>query len=62
MLFRPGDEYLVRVPRQLGGSTTIRKEARWLAYLKDALPAAVPEIVAVGEPRVRRGKGSQSTR
>ena len=29
---------------------TILKEARWLAYLGAALPVAVPEIVALGEP------------
>ncbi len=28
-LFRLGDELLVRLPRQPGGSTTIDKEARW---------------------------------
>lgn len=49
-LFRLGDELLVRVPRQPGGSATILKEARWQPYLADALPARVPEIVAVGEP------------
>lgn len=49
-LFRLGDELLVRVPRQPGGSATILKEARWLPYLADALPTGVPEIVAVGEP------------
>lgn len=49
-LFRLGDELLVRVPRQPGGSSTILKEARWLPQLQHALPTAVPEIVAVGEP------------
>ncbi|MGH3475832.1 MAG: aminoglycoside phosphotransferase family protein [Nocardioidaceae bacterium] len=49
-LFRLGDEFLVRVPRQPGGSATILKEARWLSYLADALPAGVPEIVALGQP------------
>ncbi len=49
-LFRLGDELLVRMPRQPGGSSTILKEARWLPYLEDALPTAVPEVVAVGEP------------
>lgn len=49
-LFRLGDELLVRVPRQPGGSATILKEARWLPYLEDALSAGVPEVVAVGEP------------
>jgi aminoglycoside phosphotransferase (APT) family kinase protein len=49
-LFRLGDELLVRVPRQPGGTETIEKEQRWLPYVARALPVAVPEIVAVGEP------------
>ena len=49
-LFRLGNELLVRLPRQPGGSATILKEARWLAYLGEALPVAVPEIVSLGEP------------
>jgi aminoglycoside phosphotransferase (APT) family kinase protein len=49
-LFRLGTELLVRLPRQPGGSATILKEARWLSQLAAALPAAVPEIVIVGEP------------
>lgn len=49
-LFRLGDDLLVRVPRQPGGSTTILKEARWLPVLRTALPVQVPEVVAVGEP------------
>lgn len=49
-LFRLGDELLVRLPRQPGGSATILKEARWLPYLHHALPIAVPEILAVGDP------------
>jgi aminoglycoside phosphotransferase (APT) family kinase protein len=49
-LFRLGDDLLVRLPRQPGGSSTILKEARWLPQLQDSLPTAVPEVVAVGEP------------
>jgi len=49
-LFRLGDDLLVRVPRQPGGSETIEKERRWLPYVAPHLPFAVPEIVAVGEP------------
>lgn len=49
-LFRLGDELLVRLPRQRGGSTTIDKEARWLPRLGPFLPVTVPDIVAVGEP------------
>lgn len=49
-LFRLGDELLVRLPRQPGGSATIAKEARWLPYVGPRLPVPVPDVVAVGEP------------
>jgi len=49
-LFRLGEDLLVRLPRQPGGSATIAKEARWLPYVAPALAVAVPKIVAVGEP------------
>jgi aminoglycoside phosphotransferase (APT) family kinase protein len=49
-LFRLGDDLLVRIPRQPGGTETIEKEARWLPYVAPHLPVAVPEIVGVGEP------------
>jgi aminoglycoside phosphotransferase (APT) family kinase protein len=49
-LFRLGDELLVRLPRQPGGTATIEKEQRWLPYVAGALPASVPEIVSVGAP------------
>ncbi len=49
-LFRLGHEFLVRLPRQPGGSATIEKEARWLAEVGPLLPVSVPTVVAVGEP------------
>src|SRR5690348_16839281 len=49
-LFRLGEDLLVRVPRQPGGTETIEKEQRWLPYVAPHLPVAVPEIVEVGEP------------
>jgi aminoglycoside phosphotransferase (APT) family kinase protein len=49
-LFRLGEDLLVRLPRQPGGSSTIAKEARWLPLLAPSLPVAVPEVVAVVEP------------
>lgn len=49
-LFRLGDELLVRVPRQPGGSATIAKEARWLTVVAPAMSAAVPMVVEVGGP------------
>ncbi len=49
-LFRLGDDLLVRMPRQPGGTRTIEKEQRWLPFVAAALSVAVPEIVDVGEP------------
>lgn len=49
-LFRLGDDLLVRLPRQPGGSTAIDKEARWLPRVGPLLPAEVPSIVALGGP------------
>jgi len=49
-LYRLGDELLVRLPRQPGGSSTISKEATWLPVLAPLLPVSVPEVVAVFDP------------
>jgi aminoglycoside phosphotransferase (APT) family kinase protein len=49
-LFRLGDDLLVRLPRQPGGSATIEKEAKWLPVIGPLLPVAVPEVVAVFAP------------
>lgn len=49
-LFRLGDDLLVRVPRQPGGTPTIEKEQRWLPDVAPAVAVAVPEVVAVGRP------------
>ena len=49
-LFRLGDDLLVRVPRQPGGSRTIAREARWLPVVAPLLPVPVPEVVDVGAP------------
>lgn len=50
VLFRLGDDLLVRLPRQPGGSASISKEARWLPSLAPSLPVSTPEVVAVFEP------------
>lgn len=50
LLFRLGDDLLVRLPRQPGGSVAIDKEQRWLPEIGRHLPVAVPEVVEVGEP------------
>ena len=48
-LFRLGEDLLVRLPRQPGGSSSIAKEAAWLPVVGPQLPVAVPEVVAVFE-------------
>ena len=42
-LFRLGEDLLVRLPRQPGGTDTIEKEQRWIPYVAPHLPVAVPE-------------------
>ena len=39
-LFRLGDDLLVRLPRQPGGSAAISKEAAWLPVLGPLLPVS----------------------
>jgi aminoglycoside phosphotransferase (APT) family kinase protein len=55
-LFRLGNDLVVRLPRQPGGTATIDKEARWLPAVGARLPVAVPEVVAVGEPALGYGE------
>lgn len=50
VIYRLGDALSVRLPRQVGGGEDILKEARLTPLLSEALPVAVPEVVAVGEP------------
>lgn len=49
-LFRLGEEWLVRLPRQPNGSAAITQEARWLPAVAADLPVATPEVLTVGEP------------
>lgn len=50
VLYRLGDELLVRLPKIDWATGQIEKERRWLPWLAPQLPVAVPEVVAVGEP------------
>lgn len=50
LLFRLGDDLLVRMPRQPGNGDSITKERRWSPLMGSRLPVAVPQIVGVGEP------------
>ncbi len=48
-LFRLGEDLLVRLPRQPGGSASISKEAAWLPVVGPQLPVSAPEVVAMFE-------------
>jgi aminoglycoside phosphotransferase (APT) family kinase protein len=61
-LFRLGDDFLVRLPRQPGGSSTIDKEQRWLPEIGRHLSVAVPAIVGVGETTTDFGERWSITR
>lgn len=50
VLFRLGDELLVRLPRERGGSSTIDKESNYLPLLAASISVQLPVIVTVGEP------------
>ncbi|MDQ2796546.1 MAG: aminoglycoside phosphotransferase family protein [Actinomycetota bacterium] len=50
VLSRLGDDLLVRLPRQPGGSSAIDKEAKYLPLIASAISVQLPVIVAVGEP------------
>jgi len=50
LMFRLGDELVVRLPRRPSSVKAIRKEHRWLPWLAPRLPLAVPAPVALGRP------------
>jgi len=50
VLFRLGDDMLVRVPRREWGLGATDRESQWLPRLAPHLPVAVPEVLARGEP------------
>ena len=50
MLFRLGDEYLVRMPRRELGSQLLDHELTWLPRLQSKLPIPIPHLVRVGMP------------
>ena len=49
-VYRLGDELVVRLPRIAWAVAQVGKERRWLGHLGPGLPAALPEVVAVGRP------------
>ena len=53
VLYRLGDDLVVRVPRRDVAAHLIAHEQRWLPYLAPGLPVAVPVPVRVGVPSTR---------
>jgi aminoglycoside phosphotransferase (APT) family kinase protein len=50
ILYRLGDNLLVRLPRQPGSGAAILKEQQWLPVIGHQLPVEVPEYIAIGKP------------
>jgi aminoglycoside phosphotransferase (APT) family kinase protein len=50
VLFRLGNEYVVRIPRREIAAQLMRNEQRWLPELAPRLPIAVPEPLCIGTP------------
>ena len=50
VMFRLGDDLVVRMPRTAGGVGSLRKERAWLPRLAPALPVRIPEPVHAGSP------------
>ena len=50
VLFRLGNDLLIRMPRQPGGGSSVEKECRWTPELAPHLSVNVPRIIASGRP------------
>ena len=49
-VFRVGDRLAIRLPRSDDYVADLVNEVRWLPHLAPHLPAAVPDVVAIGQP------------
>jgi aminoglycoside phosphotransferase (APT) family kinase protein len=49
-VYRLGDKLTVRLPLTAAGAKDLERETRWLPRLAPALPAAIPTVVATGDP------------
>lgn len=49
-VFRVGETLTIRMPRSSDYVVDLENEVAWLPHLAPGLPAAVPEIVVVGQP------------
>ncbi len=57
-LYRLGDDWVVRLPRIPSAAAQLKKEVRWLPFLRSRLSLScpsptLPEVIAVGEPDAR---------
>ncbi len=50
LLYRLGDDKVMRFPRSIGTSQTLKKEREWLTRLAPQLPLAIPIPLASGVP------------
>lgn len=50
VMFRLGEQYLVRMPRRLAAATLIRHEQQWLPSLAPQLPLPIPAPLRIGQP------------
>lgn len=56
VMYRLGENFLVRLPRLAKGSTSLDKEHRWAAKIGSELPVEVPQIVGMGRPAFGYGE------
>ncbi len=50
LMFKLGDDLLVRIPRTPGGVASLRNEREWMPRLAPSLPVRIPEPVHAGSP------------
>ena len=50
VMFRLGDDLVMRLPRRPASGASVRKEHRWLPYLAPALPLPIPAPLGLGRP------------
>lgn len=51
VMYRLGDDYLVRLPRRELGATLIKNEQVYLDYLPDQLLIEIPRVIYAGKPQ-----------
>jgi len=51
VMFRLGEDYMIRLPRRSLGAELIRNEQLYLDYLPDQLPINIPKPIFIGRPQ-----------